>query len=61
MSHEELLLAIVTLMVTSITAPMLIAWWNNRLREHGRDLERARQEGRAEGRRSRDECEREGG
>jgi len=48
MSHDELFVAMVTLMVTSITAPMLVAWWNTRLREQTKAVERARRDGRAD-------------
>jgi len=47
MSHDELFVAMVTLMVTSITAPMLVAWWNTRLREQTKAVERARRDGQA--------------
>jgi len=52
MTHDELFLAVVSLFVASILAPMIIAWWNTRLRVHERQLERARQEGAAEARRA---------
>jgi hypothetical protein len=44
-SHTELFFAVVSLVTVSIAAPMLIAWWNTRLRMHERQLERARRDG----------------
>jgi hypothetical protein len=44
-SHTELFFAVVSLVTVSIAAPMLIAWWNTRLRMQERQIERARREG----------------
>jgi hypothetical protein len=44
-NHSELLFAIVSLVTVSIAAPMLIAWWNTRLRIQEREREKARREG----------------